>query len=357
MTSVMKKVPALTAERLVKTFDVSAPWLNRVIERKPRQLLHAVNDISFAVPAGGCLSIVGESGCGKSTVARLVTGLYKPTGGKFRFAPGRNGAPLTVQMIFQDPYASLNPRWRVKSIIAEPLRELKLLKSAADINERVIELLEIVGLSASDCEKYPHEFSGGQRQRISIARALASEPEFLVCDEPTSALDVSVQAQVLNLMRKLQDELGLTYLFISHDMSVVRHMSDRIAVMYLGRIVEEGDTEEIFAAPRHPYTQLLLQTIPKVHAPNRDRVVAGGEVPSPLRPPSGCTFHPRCPIATKRCSVEIPEIQTLASGLRVACHLAGDTPAAMDVQASAAHRSREKSGISLKSSSDSTCSK
>ena len=324
MTKPLQKTPALTVDRLVKTFDVSAPWLNRVVERKPRQYLQAVNDISFTVPAGGCLSIVGESGCGKSTVARLVTGLHRPTSGEMRFAPGRSGAPLSAQMIFQDPYASLNPRWRVKNIIAEPLRELKLRKTAAEVTERVEELLGIVGLSPSDGEKFPHEFSGGRRQRISIARALASEPEFLVCDEPTSALDVSVQAQVLNLMRRLQDELGLTYLFISHDLSVVRQMSDRIAVMYLGRIVEEGDTEELFAQPRHPYTRLLLQTIPNIEAPNRNREPASGEVPSPLKPPSGCAFHPRCPIATARCSKEVPTVRVLQNGTRVACHLAED---------------------------------
>lgn len=327
MTASAQKNPALTVNGLVKTFDVSAPWLNRVIERKPRQFVQAVNDIDFTVPAGGCLSIVGESGCGKSTVARLVTGLHKASAGEIRFAPGRAGAPLSAQMIFQDPYASLNPRWRVKNIIAEPLRELKLRNTPAEVIERVEELLRTVGLSASDGEKFPHEFSGGQRQRISIARALASEPEFLVCDEPTSALDVSVQAQVLNLMRRLQDELGLTYLFISHDMSVVRHMSDRIAVMYLGRIVEEGDTEELFARPRHPYTQLLLQTIPNIDAPRRDRELATGEVPSPLKPPSGCTFHPRCPLATARCSAQVPAVRALANGTRVACHLATDEPA------------------------------
>ncbi len=326
MTTSAQKAPALTVNGLVKVFDVSAPWLNRVIERKPRQFVQAVADIDFTVPAGGCLSIVGESGCGKSTVARLVTGLHKPSKGEIRFAPGRKGAPLSAQMIFQDPYASLNPRWRVKNIIAEPLRELKLRGTDAEVIERVEELLRTVGLSASDGEKFPHEFSGGQRQRISIARALASEPEFLVCDEPTSALDVSVQAQVLNLMRRLQDELGLTYLFISHDMSVVRHMSDRIAVMYLGRIVEEGDTEELFARPRHPYTQLLLQTIPNIADPRRDRELASGEVPSPLKPPSGCTFHPRCPLATARCSAEVPAVRTLASGTRVACHLVVDEP-------------------------------
>lgn len=321
MTRHAKDQPALTVDRLVKTFDVSAPWLNRLVERKPKQYLKAVNDISFTVPAGGCLSIVGESGCGKSTVARLVTGLYPATSGGMRFAPGKSGAPLSAQMIFQDPYASLNPRWRVKNIIAEPLRELKLRATATAITARVEELLTIVGLSVSDGEKFPHEFSGGQRQRISIARALASEPEFLVCDEPTSALDVSVQAQVLNLMRRLQDELGLTYLFISHDMSVVRHMSDRIAVMYLGRIVEEGDTEELFAEPRHPYTRLLLQTIPNIAEPNRNREPTTGEVPSPLKPPSGCTFHPRCPFAIERCARETPAMQLLPNKTRVACHL------------------------------------
>ncbi|MFD9898378.1 ABC transporter ATP-binding protein [Mesorhizobium sp. NPDC059025] len=323
MTAMTQKT-ALCVSRLVKTFDVSTPWLNRVVERKPQQFLQAVSDISFDVPLGGCLSLVGESGCGKSTVARLVTGLYKPNGGEMRFAPGQDGKPLSAQMIFQDPYASLNPRWRVRNIIAEPIRELKLRETKAEIDDRVVELLKTVGLSASDGDKFPHEFSGGQRQRISIARALASEPEFLVCDEPTSALDVSVQAQVLNLMRRLQDQFGLTYLFISHDMSVVRHMSDRIAVMYLGRIVEEGETEALFARPRHPYTQLLLQTIPNIEKPHRDRVVAGGEVPSPLKPPSGCPFHPRCPIATAHCSLELPEVRTFSNGTRVACHLAED---------------------------------
>ncbi len=318
------KPSALSVKGLVKRFDVSAPWLNRVVERKPRQYLQAVNDIAFEVPLGGCLSLVGESGCGKSTVARLVTGLYKANAGEMRFAPGEDGKPLAAQMIFQDPYASLNPRWRVKNIIAEPIREMKLRDTAAEIDARVVELLKTVGLSASDGEKFPHEFSGGQRQRISIARALAGEPRFLVCDEPTSALDVSVQAQVLNLMRKLQDEFGLTYLFISHDMSVVRHMSDRIAVMYLGRIVEEGETEELFARPRHPYTQLLLQTIPNIEKPHRDRVVAAGEVPSPLKPPPGCTFHPRCPLATDRCKTELPAVRALASGTKVACHLVED---------------------------------
>ncbi|WVT77488.1 ABC transporter ATP-binding protein (plasmid) [Sinorhizobium chiapasense] len=316
---------ALTVKDLTCNFDVSAPWLNRVIERKPRQFVRAVDDISFTVPMGGCLSLVGESGCGKSTVARLVTGLYRASEGEVRFAPGKSGQPLSAQMIFQDPYASLNPRWRVRNIIAEPLRELKLRNSEDEIMERVGELLTIVGLAPSDGAKFPHEFSGGQRQRISIARALAGEPEFLVCDEPTSALDVSVQAQILNLMRKLQDEMGLTYLFISHDMSVVRHMSDRIAVMYLGRIVEEADTETLFANPRHPYTQLLLETIPDITDPKRGRSIAASEVPSPLNPPTGCTFHPRCPFADQRCKSERPEMRNFADGSRAACHRIEET--------------------------------
>lgn len=313
---------ALDVNHLGRIFDASPSFLYRLIYRQPRKFLHAVSDVSFSVPRGGCYSLVGESGCGKSTVARLVTGIYAPTSGEIRFLAGKNGVPLSAQMIFQDPYASLNPRWRVKNIIAEPLRELKLRKTAQEIDARVAELLAIVGLAVTDGDKFPHEFSGGQRQRISIARALASEPDFLICDEPTSALDVSVQAQILNLMRKLQDELGLTYLFISHDLSVVRHMSDKIAVMYLGRIVEEADTETLFADPKHPYTRLLLHTIPNVNEPHRDREIVAGEVPSPLAPPSGCPFHTRCPIAETKCKLERPELVQKTDGARVACHLA-----------------------------------
>lgn len=316
------RTAALEVVNLDRVFDVSAPFLNRLLYRQGRSYLHAVNDVSFEVPRGGCLSLVGESGCGKSTVAKLVTGLYPPSAGEVRFAPGKAGVPLSAQMIFQDPYASLNPRWRVRNIIAEPLRELKLRRNDAEIQDRVGELLGIVGLNVADGDKFSHEFSGGQRQRISIARALASEPEFLVCDEPTSALDVSVQAQILNLMRRLQDELGLTYLFISHDLSVVRHMSDRIAVMYLGRIVEQAETEVLFADPKHPYTRLLLETIPDVNDPNRNREIVAGEVPSPLAPPSGCSFHPRCPLAQDRCSSERPQLRQMPDGACVACHFA-----------------------------------
>ncbi len=311
---------ALVVRNLSRVFDVSAPLLNRIIERKPRTLLRAVDDISFSVPLGGCLSLVGESGCGKSTVARLVTGLYRPSAGQIDFSLGDSGHRIQAHMIFQDPYASLNPRWRVRDIIAEPIRELGLRAGEAATRARVDELLGIVGLSPRDAEKFPHEFSGGQRQRISIARALAGEPKFLVCDEPTSALDVSVQAQILNLMRSLQDEFGLTYLFISHDLSVVRHMSDRIAVMYLGRIVEEADTEALFDHPLHPYTQLLLETIPDIEAPRPEVAPATGEVPSPLNPPPGCTFHPRCPQADDRCRAEVPQVLEAGEGRRVACH-------------------------------------
>ncbi len=311
---------ALSVKGLTKKFDISAPFLNRIVERKPKRYLCAVDDISFEVPKGGCVSLVGESGCGKSTLARLVVGLYSPTGGAVEFGDHRDGNALSVQMIFQDPYSSLNPRWRVRDIVAEPIRELKLREGEAAINARVDELLRVVGLSPKDGTKFPHEFSGGQRQRISIARALGGEPTFLVCDEPTSALDVSVQAQILNLMRDLQDRLGLTYLFISHDLSVVRHMSDRIAVMYLGRIVEDAPTEALFDEPLHPYTRLLLDTIPNLEAPKRARDAAAGEVPSPIDPPSGCTFHPRCPLANARCKAERPAILSVGDGRRVACH-------------------------------------
>jgi peptide/nickel transport system ATP-binding protein len=313
---------ALEVDQLSRVFDVSAPWLNRVIDRKPKRYLRAVQEVTFVVEKGKCLALVGESGCGKSTVARLVTGLYAPSEGAIIFGPSANGKPMDAQMIFQDPHASLNPRWRVGDIIAEPIREFGLRDGAEATSRRVSELLSTVGLSPDDANRFPHEFSGGQRQRISIARALASEPEFLVCDEPTSALDVSVQAQILNLMRSLQDELGLTYLFISHNLAVVRHMADRIAVMYLGRIVEEAETEALFANPQHPYTQLLLRTIPDVAAPNRDRELMGGEPPSPLDPPNGCAFHPRCPMATDLCSQKAPEVRGREGGGAIACHFA-----------------------------------
>lgn len=311
----------LEAVALERRFDVSAPWLNRVIERKPRQTLRAVDGVDFQIRRGQTLAIVGESGCGKSTIAKLVTGLYEPSGGVIRF----HGDPNRMQMIFQDPYASLNPRWRVGRIIAEPLRTLRPETSEVDLEARVHELLRTVGLSPSDASKYPHAFSGGQRQRISIARALAGDPEFLVCDEPTSALDVSVQAQVLNLMKQLQRDFGLTYLFISHDLSVVRHMADEIAVMYLGRIVEIQPKADLFERPLHPYTRMLLETIPDLKVPNRDRKPMGGEVPSPIAPPKGCSFHPRCPLAFDRCMSERPVRNADVHQGRVACFAAEES--------------------------------
>ena len=321
--------PLVRATDLAKTFDVSAPWLNRVIERQPRQLLRAVDGVSFDIPRGQTLALVGESGCGKSTVARLLVGLYEPTRGGFEFdgldahaafkTPQGRQLRRRIQMIFQDPYASLNPRWRVSDIIAEPLIEHGILTDPAALRERVAELLQSVGLSPLDAGKFPHQFSGGQRQRISIARALATQPEFLVCDEPTSALDVSVQAQVLNIMKELQRQQGLTYLFISHNLAVVRHVSDQVGVMYLGRLVELADKQTLFSQPRHPYTRMLLDAIPKMHATGQARTPVQGEVPNPLNPPPGCAFNPRCPHANDRCRNERPTLQTIG-GVRIACH-------------------------------------
>ncbi len=321
--------PLVEVRDLAKVFDVSAPWLNRVIERKPRQFVHAVDGVSFSIARGTTLALVGESGCGKSTVARLLVGLYAPTRGAVRFDGqatdgSRQAGELRtlrrrMQMIFQDPYASLNPRWKVLDIVGEPLREHGLVPGAQALRARVAELLEQVGLAGADCDKFPHQFSGGQRQRISIARALATQPEFLVCDEPTSALDVSVQAQVLNIMKDLQRSRGLTYLFISHNLAVVRHVADEVGVMYLGRLVEIGPKAPIFARPRHPYTRMLLDAIPDIHMSGRARTPVQGEVPNPLNPPSGCSFHPRCPHANARCAAERPAL-TVFQGVQVACH-------------------------------------
>ena len=321
--------PLVQARDLAKTFDVSPPWLNRVIERRPRQLLHAVDGVSFDIGKGQTLALVGESGCGKSTVARLLVGLYRPTRGgltfdgqdahaAFQTAQGRQ-LRRRIQMIFQDPYASLNPRWIVEDIVGEPMKEHGTITGKDQLEQRVGELLKSVGLSALDMVKYPHQFSGGQRQRISIARALATEPEFLVCDEPTSALDVSVQAQVLNIMKDLQRQRGLTYLFISHNLAVVRHVSDHVGVMYLGRLVEVAGKQQLFGNPRHPYTRMLLDAIPKMHDTGRSRTPVQGEVPNPLNPPTGCAFHPRCPHANSRCKAERPQLLEI-EGIKIACH-------------------------------------
>ena len=278
---------------------------------------------------GETLALVGESGCGKSTIARLIVGLYAPSRGSIVFDgveisnPSASAATAAMrrrmQMIFQDPFASLNPRWRVRDIVAEPIIVLKTFENRNQIHGRVAELLTQVGLAPADGEKYPHEFSGGQRQRISIARALSGRPEFLVCDEPTSALDVSVQAQILNLMTELQSRLGLTYLFISHNLAVVSHVADRIGVMYLGRLVEIADAGDLFARPKHPYTRMLLDAVPDLEMSGRQRTPVAGEVPNPLSPPPGCAFHPRCPHANDRCKAEKPELRWRAD-VASACH-------------------------------------
>jgi peptide/nickel transport system ATP-binding protein len=321
----MTDQPFVAVNNLRRVFDVSKPWLNRALEGGHLEFLKAVDDISFDIVRGETFALVGESGSGKTTVARMVVGLLPPTSGNVvidgvsmtdpRQSQARRALRRRIQMIFQDPYASLNPRLRVDAIIAEPIRAFDLLKSEADIRGRVGELLGLVGLHADDGWKFPHEFSGGQRQRIAIARALASEAEFIVCDEPTSALDVSVQAQILNLMRDLQDKFGLTYLFISHNLAVVRHMATRIGVMYLGRVVEIAESRQLFDTPKMPYTRMLLGAVPDLAMSGRQRIPVKGEIPNPINPPSGCSFNPRCPLAFDLCRREAPK---LING--VACH-------------------------------------
>jgi oligopeptide transport system ATP-binding protein len=293
----------------------------------------AVDGISFDIHRGETLGLVGESGCGKTTAGRTILGLYPATSGEI-VIDGHNICEAPIEemqrvrskaaMIFQDPYASLNPRWTVNSIVSEPLRVHKLLNNKRDRDERVSHLLSLVGISSRLVNRFPHEFSGGQRQRIGIARALASEPKFIVCDEPISALDVSIQAQVVNLLEDLQDQFSLTYLFIAHDLSMVRHLCDRVAVMYLGIIVELADRDELYDNPLHPYSQALLSAVP-IPDPRKDRarqrIILTGDVPSPLNPPSGCRFHPRCPLAVDRCKVEIPEWREVAPNHWAACHL------------------------------------
>jgi peptide/nickel transport system ATP-binding protein len=315
---------------LSRNFVFSPPLVSRILERRQPIVLRAVDGIDFEIGRGETFALVGESGCGKSTVARLMVGLHRPSAGSVEFEGvdiarlgGRAArAPFhrKVQMIFQDPYASLNPRWRVRDIVAEPILTHRLASGRAEVVRRVDGLLRDVGLSPADGNRYPHEFSGGQRQRISIARGLASRPEFLVCDEPTSALDVSVQAQILNLLKDLQREYGLTYLFISHNLAVISHISDRVGVMYLGRLVEVAPVARLFSRPRHPYTRLLLEAVPDLAMTGRDRAPLSGEVPSPTAPPPGCTFHPRCPFADDRCRGERPALIDHGGEGPVACH-------------------------------------
>lgn len=309
---------------LKKHFPVGGGWLRH------GERVRAVDGVSFEIRRGEIFSLVGESGCGKSTTGRLILRLEEPTAGEVWF-DGRNLARLAprelrrlrrrMQIVFQDPYASLNPRMRVGDLIEEPL-VIHGLGTPSERRERVQELLRLVGLSPQHAGRYPHHFSGGQRQRIGIARALAAEPDFIVCDEAVSALDVSVRAQILNLLLDLQERFDLTYLFISHDLGVVRHLSDRVGVMYLGKLVELGPSGELFRSPLHPYTYALLSAIPVPHpaARRRERIVLAGEPPSPVRPPRGCRFHPRCPFAQQRCREEEPTFRELAPGHWAACH-------------------------------------
>jgi oligopeptide transport system ATP-binding protein len=317
--------PLLKVQNLVKHFPIRGGLLQRVVDK-----VHAVDGVSFDLNAGETLGVVGESGCGKSTTGRCILRLIEPTSGEVWF----NGQSVThankgqlramardMQIIFQDPFASLNPRMTVSAIVGEALTIHKLAPTPQAYNDRIVELLETVGLSADHLRRYPHEFSGGQRQRIGIARALAVNPKLVVCDEAVSALDVSIQAQVINLLEDLQAKYGLTYIFIAHDLSVVEHISNRVAVMYLGRIVEIAPARDLYIAPKHPYTEALLSAVP-IPDPTikRKRIVLQGDVPNPIKPPSGCHFHPRCPKAQDRCKVEAPVLRELAPGHSSACH-------------------------------------
>ncbi|MBU2611599.1 MAG: ABC transporter ATP-binding protein [Chloroflexi bacterium] len=320
--------PLVIVENLVKHFPVT----RGIVFQRRVGAVRAVDGISFTIDRGETLGLVGESGCGKTTAGRTMLGLYPASSGSVIIddhdvccakIKEMQIVHQKAQMIFQDPYASLNPRWTVNAIVSEPLRVHKLIPKDRERSERVKELLSLVGMSSRLVNRFPHEFSGGQRQRIGVARALASNPLFIVCDEPISALDVSIQAQVVNLLEDLQDQFSLTYLFIAHDLSMVRHICDRVAVMYLGWIVELAERNELYEHPLHPYTTALLSAVP-IPDPKKDRarrrIILPGDVPSPINPPSGCRFHPRCPLADDRCKSEIPEWREMAPGHFVACH-------------------------------------
>ena len=329
LTPSSAKPPLLKVDKLVKHFPIKGGVMRRVVGQ-----VHAVDGVSFELQAGETLGVVGESGCGKSTTGRCILRLIEPTSGQVWFegkdvtamdAPALRAMARDMQIIFQDPYASLNPRMTVGAIIGEALTIHKLTKTQAEYTARIVDLLETVGLHADHMQRYPHEFSGGQRQRVGIARALAVNPKLIVCDEAVSALDVSIQAQVINLLEDLQAKLGLTYIFIAHDLSVVEHISDRVAVMYLGRIVELAAARDLYTKPLHPYTEALLSAVP-IPDPQvkRKRIILQGDVPSPINPPTGCHFHTRCPIAQQPlCSTQSPELKQSADGHWVACHLRG----------------------------------
>ncbi|QNE22199.1 dipeptide ABC transporter ATP-binding protein [Kribbella qitaiheensis] len=318
----------LVATNLVKHYDISPAF-----SFGQKTLVRAVDDVDLVLRKGESLGIVGESGCGKSTLVRLLAALEKPTSGSLSYG-GVDVSKLkakelrkwrrNVQVVFQDPYSALNPRMRVGEIVAEPLEVHPDVSKGMDIRKRVRELLELVGLRPEDETKFPHQFSGGQRQRIGIARAIALSPDVLLCDEPVSALDLSVQAQVVNLLMRLQRELGLSIIFVAHDLSVVRHVSDRVAVMYLGRVAELGEHHQVYDVPAHPYTQALLSAEPGLARKGRQRIILAGDPPSPVMPPSGCRFHTRCLRAEARCSVDVPELREIPSGQTVSCHFAED---------------------------------
>lgn len=317
------------SKNFVKKLDLAGKIAQKLGSNIREGVVHAVDGVSLAIPKGSVVGLVGESGCGKSTLGRMIAGILRPTGGDITYkgvsitkmsGDEAARAALQIQMIFQDPFASLNPRMRVIDIIGEaPLTHG--FTTAAEKDSYVCDVMKRVGLGPEYRRRYPHQFSGGQRQRIGIARALAVNPEFLVCDEAIAALDVSIQAQVINLFMDLREDLDLTYLFISHDLSVVKHISDRIVIMYLGRIVEISPTDELYADPNHPYTQALLNEVPQLEHRGRDYKPVEGEIPSPLDPPSGCHFHPRCPHATDRCATERPELREIAPTRWSACHL------------------------------------
>lgn len=319
--SVIIEQPTLEVKELRKYFDCSSSWLERNIYSKHRKHIKAVDGINFKIERGKTFGLVGESGCGKTTVARMVAGLIKPTDGKITISGNREGAvgDCQIQMIFQDPYSSMNPRWKIIDIVTEPIRESGCRISKQELKDKAVDLLMNVGLSSDDLYKFPHQFSGGQRQRISIARSLSVNPELLICDEPTSALDVSVQAQILNLIRKIQIEYNLACLFISHDLAVVHHVSDYVGVMYLGKMCEISDNDTLFNEAKHPYTQMLLEAIPDLETSELEISTNTSDIPNPIDPPSGCAYHPRCPNADSLCEKEQPILRKLGKSF-VACH-------------------------------------